>query len=211
MDLLCLLYYAVACLGGGLLSWLMFSNGSHTKQLKLQADKDRNTLNELLTEFNTHRTDSKAKIYTKDAEIALLKKKLKERKDLSSANGSETELIKWKSKVRALEQQIHTNKTVAKSTASEESERKLKTLQERNKSLQEKIAELTQRLEDLKSSQSAQPEGSPKALELKDQEIASLQRKLKKAKKKAKKQKNLPAQKWQVEELLDLIKKGKLK
>ena len=193
----------------------MFSNGSHTKQLKLQADKDRNTLNELLTEFNTHRTDSKAKIYTKDAEIALLKKKLKERQDRSVANGSEMELIKWKSKVKALEQQIHTNKTASKSTtASEESERlktELKTSKERNRSLQEKITELNKSLEDLKSSQSEQPEQSSKALELKDQEIAALQQKLKKAKKKAKKQKNQPAQKWQVEELLDLIKKGKLK
>jgi len=102
---MCLLYYVLACLGGALLSWLIFNKRGENDILLKESSQSKATLNKLLTEFNTYKQDSKAKIYTKDAEISLLKKKL------TVAEGNDNsklakELTEQKTKYRTLQNKL---------------------------------------------------------------------------------------------------------
>lgn len=106
MDWTCLLYYILACLGGGVLSWLLFGNKSKLQDTVDSLNREKNANATLLKDFSDYRMEAKAKVHTKDAEISLLKKKIEENKRVSSNGNSALELKKWKQQAKELEEKL---------------------------------------------------------------------------------------------------------
>ena len=179
MDLKCLIYYILSCLGGGVLSWLIFGNKSKQHEAENNALRLQDSNSTILGDFNKYRTDAKAKIYTKDAEISLLKKKLEESKRIQSNGNNLAEVERWKRQVKNLEKEL------IKKPNSDKSESRLVSdlraqLDKKNKLLKEKE-------DQLKKSQGSPAKFNTKFSQLQEEEIRLLAKQLGEQKKKVKK------------------------
>ena len=179
MDFECLLLYAASCILGGLLSWLIFGFRSKDSEAEINLKNLRDSNATILGDFNTYRTDTKAKIYTKDAEISLLKKKLEEIKRVQSNGNNHAEVEKWKRQAKSLEKELIKNPNSGKSESKLVSDLRAQ-LDKKNKLLKEKE-------DQLKKSQGSPAKFNTKFSQLQEEEIRLLAKQLGEQKKKVKK------------------------
>lgn len=218
MDWMCLLYYVLACLGGAILSWLIFNKRGENDILLKESSQSKATLNKLLTEFNTYKQDSKAKIYTKDAEISLLKKKLTsaEVNDKSSDNGKiAKELTEQKTKYRTLQNKLLLMETTRPKTI-DSHDRALKELNdelaEHRVIIEDKNATITRMRTELQEAatltEAADNPETDSAASLEIQKLKKQRKKLRKKLREMQAQSN--AETLDIDKLISLLKKGDL-
>lgn len=134
MDWSCLIYYPIAAILGGILSWLIFSDKRQLKELELSSNRDKAAFNDIRTEFSTFKKDQEAKVNIKSAEIDLLKKKLKAANANPVTNiALKSELEKSKRQTQDLQTQLSTLKSNGTSTSTDSKE--IKNLKKANQSL----------------------------------------------------------------------------
>jgi uncharacterized coiled-coil protein SlyX len=202
MDWTCLLYYILACLGGAVLSWLLFGNKSKFQETEDALTREKNANATLLKDFSDFRMDAKAKVHTKDAEISLLKKKLEEHKRIHSNGNTSDEIRKWKQQAKELEAKL------ISSSKSGGSESKIVStlraqLAQKDQLLKEKEAEL-------KKTKGPLPLFGSKMSQLQEEELTLLTKQVaeqKKKIKKLKKQLNSSTSNHEIETLIRYLKK----
>lgn len=202
MDFKCLIYYVLSCIGGGFLSWLIFGNKSRQSELESNILNLQDSHSTILGDFNKYRTEAKAKIRTKDAEISLLKKKLDEGKRIQSNGNNLDEVEKWKRQVKSLEKEL------VKNPGSES-----KVITDLKAQLEEKNQLLLKKEEQLKKRQTPPANFNSKMSQLQEEEIRLLTKQLEEEKKKVKKLKspNAKASELELIKLLRQLDKKKKK
>lgn len=205
MDWMCLLYYVLACLCGAFLSWLIFNKKDQLLSLQRESDNTKTNMADLLMEFNTYKEDSKAKIYTKDAEISLLKKKLLTAKDSST---STKELEAQKTKYRTLQNKLlllETTRPISNGASAEELRKMKNELVQYKATIKDKNATISR----LKQASLKRPKNPDTSLQ--DKKIKKLRKKLKRLKKKNNNSQNsITVETLDVDKLITLLKKGDL-
>ena len=187
MDWSCLIYYPIAAILGGILSWLIFSDRRQLRELEMSSNRDKAAFNDILTEFNTFKKDQDAKLNIKTAEVSLLKKKLTAAKANPATNATlKPELDKWKRQAKDLQAQLNDLKSNGTATTTDSKE--IKSLKIANKSLEadlntaldalikkdDEIEAISANPEDIKETQHYQA-----LLESQTEKIAKLKAKLK--------------------------------
>jgi|GEM_PF-3253647 len=207
MDWMCFLYYVLACLGGAVLSWLIFNNNGKLEALQKDSANSKADLNKLLLEFKAYREDSKAKIYTKDAEISLLKKKMK------SASNNEAlakELTQQKTKYRTLQ-----NKLLLLETTRPDRTQDAATIKKLKSDLKDHMAIVEDKNSTIKRMQANLITQNPSSETIDkaayEQNIKKQKKQLKRLQKKYKKLKSQStAETLDIDKLITLLKKGDL-
>lgn len=108
-----LFFYILAAVLGGLLSWLYFSYGQKARIQNLENETQRvkGFINDITSEHKTALVDHSAKINMRDAEIALLKKKL------ASSISKDKEISMLNSNGKSSSHQANATSKMAKSMA----------------------------------------------------------------------------------------------
>ncbi len=202
MDWTCLLYYVLACLGGAVLSWLLFGNKSKFQETEDSLRREKNANATLLKDFSDFRMEAKAKVHTKDAEISLLKKKLEEHKRVSSNGNTNDEIKKWKQQAKELEAKLISSSKSGGSESKIISSLRAQ-LTQKDQLLQEKEAQL-------KKTKGPLPLFGSKMSQLQNEELTLLTKQVtqqKKKIKKLKKQLKSSTSNLEIENLIKALKK----
>lgn len=205
MLLQCILFYILAALGGGLIGWLIFGGKKgQIDQLRLEATRDKNALNDAVNEFSNFKNEAKAQISSRDNKISKLKKTSSLPDIITKAQ--EKEIKHWKEKATELESKLKSdpknNSKPSKQLALLQADLEVASIALKDKN--NRINNLKEELTKAKQANVTTPEPSD--------DYKKLQKKLKKLKKRVKSQKKeLGAIKTvTIKETLDIDKLSKL-